>query len=77
MGFVNIYEDSRRAQAYARLEFAGTYYLAYRDLGEIIRQHVKGREAIDFGAGTGRSTRFLQEHGFQVVGVDIAEECFE
>jgi hypothetical protein len=30
--FANCYEDTKRAEAYAKLEFAGTYYLAYRDL---------------------------------------------
>jgi predicted TPR repeat methyltransferase len=72
--FVNCYEDSQRAEAYATLEFSGTYYLAYRDLPEIIAQHVKGREAIDFGCGTGRSTRFLRSCGFKVIGIDISEQ---
>jgi SAM-dependent methyltransferase len=72
--FSNVYEDSRRAEAYSKLEFPGTYYLAYRDLPEIISEHVKGRKAIDFGCGTGRSTRFLKKLGFNVVGVDIAED---
>jgi ubiquinone/menaquinone biosynthesis C-methylase UbiE len=73
MGFSNCYEDAKRAEAYAKLEFPGTYYLAYRDLPEIINGHVNGRKAIDFGCGTGRSTRFLQKLGFDTVGVDIAE----
>jgi SAM-dependent methyltransferase len=30
--------------------------------------------AIDFGCGTGRSTRFLQGIGFDTTGVDISEE---
>jgi ubiquinone/menaquinone biosynthesis C-methylase UbiE len=74
MEFSNSYEDAKRAEAYAKLEFPGTYYLAYRDLPEITFQHVKGRKAVDFGCGTGRSTRFLQKLGFDVVGVDIAED---
>jgi ubiquinone/menaquinone biosynthesis C-methylase UbiE len=74
MEFPNSYEDAKRAEAYAKLEFPGTYYLAYRDLPEIIFKHVKGRKAIDFGCGTGRSTRFLQKLGFNAIGVDIAEE---
>jgi SAM-dependent methyltransferase len=71
--FDNVYEDRQRAEAYAKLEFPGTYYLAYRDLPEIISEHVNGRRALDFGCGTGRSTRFLQKLGFEVVGVDLAE----
>jgi ubiquinone/menaquinone biosynthesis C-methylase UbiE len=77
MGFSNSYKDARRAEAYAKLEFPGTYYLAYRDLPEIIFEHVKGRRAVDFGCGTGRSTRFLQRLGFDVVGVDIAEDMLK
>ena len=72
MEFSNSYDDPKRAEAYAKLEFPGTYYLAYRDLPEIILEHVKARKAIDFGCGTGRSTRFLQKLGFNVVGVDIS-----
>lgn len=71
--FSNVYDDKARADAYAKLEFPGTYYLAYRDLPAIIGEHVKGKRAIDFGCGTGRSTRFLRELGFEAVGVDIAE----
>ena len=70
----NSYEDSKRASAYARLEFPGTYYLAYRDLPQIISEHVGGNRAIDFGCGTGRSTRFLQQQGFETVGIDISAE---
>lgn len=74
MGFRNAYEDEAYAAAYAKLEFPGTYYLAFRDLPEIIQRHVAGRRALDFGCGTGRSTRFLRKLGFDAVGVDIAEE---
>jgi len=74
MNFANCYEDVTRANAYATLEFANTYYLAYRDLPEIVAQHVTGTRAIDFGCGTGRSTRFLRKLGLTVTGVDIAED---
>src|SRR5574341_1725532 len=77
MNFVNVYEDAQRAEAYAKLEFPGTYYLAYRDLPEIIFEHVKGRKAVDFGCGTGRSTRFLKRIGFDAIGVDISEDMLK
>jgi ubiquinone/menaquinone biosynthesis C-methylase UbiE len=48
--------------------------LAYRDLPAIISRYVQGKKAIDFGCGTGRSTRFLRQLGFDVVGVDIADQ---
>ena len=56
-GFSNVYDNKARAESYDRLEFPGTYYLAYRDLPAIISKHVQGKKAIDFGCGTGRSTR--------------------
>jgi SAM-dependent methyltransferase len=75
--FDNVYEDARRAEAYAQLEFPGTYYLAYRDLPAIISEHVRGNKAVDFGCGTGRSTRFLKKLGFETVGIDIAEDMLK
>ena len=72
--FINSYADSARADAYSTLEFANTYYLAYRDLPTILAEHVSGKRALDFGCGTGRSTRFLQKLGFAVTGVDISED---
>ena len=68
----NSYEDARRAEAYAALEFPGTYYLAFRDLPAILAAHVRGRRALDFGCGAGRSTRLLRRLGFDAVGVDIS-----
>ena len=75
--FFNVYEDPERAKAYAGLEFAGTYYLAFRDLPAIIQEHVKGLAALDFGCGAGRSTRFLKSLGFDVTGVDISASMIE
>jgi ubiquinone/menaquinone biosynthesis C-methylase UbiE len=70
--FTNVYDDQARAASYATLDFPGTYLLAFRDLPAIIREHVRGRAAVDFGCGAGRSTRFLRDLGFEVVGVDIS-----
>ena len=74
MTFSNVYQDTERARAYAELQFANTYYLAFRDLPDLIRRHVRGKRALDFGCGTGRSARFLKALGFDVTGVDIAED---
>jgi len=74
MDFRNCYEDVTRADAYATLEFKNTYYLAFRDLPAIIQEHVHGSKALDFGCGAGRSTRLLRQLGFEVTGVDIAED---
>ena len=68
----NAYADAGYAEAYATLGFPGTYYLAYRDLPAIIAAQVKGKAALDFGCGAGRSTRFLKTLGFAVIGIDIS-----
>ena len=75
--FSNVYDDRQRAGAYATLEFPGTYSLAFRDLPAILRAHVRGTRALDFGCGAGRSTRFLRGLGFDVVGLDIAAHMLE
>ena len=77
MSFSNVYDDAQRADAYATLEFPGTYYLAFRDLPAIIARHVTGRVALDFGCGTGRSTRFLKRLGFDATGIDISASMIE
>ena len=71
--FSNVYDDQIRAEAYSKLEFPGTYFLAYRDLPSIIREHVRGGRALDFGCGAGRSTRFLRQLDFNVEGVDVSK----
>jgi SAM-dependent methyltransferase len=76
-GIPNAYDDAGRAAAYADLGFTGTYYLAFRDLPALLRWHVSGARALDFGCGAGRSTRFLQQLGFSTVGIDIAEPMLQ
>jgi ubiquinone/menaquinone biosynthesis C-methylase UbiE len=75
--FGNVYEDEERARAYATLEFPGTYYLGFRDLPALIRRYNHGRRALDFGCGTGRSTRFLGNLGLEVIGVDISQAMLD
>ncbi len=72
--FQNAYANAERADAYATLEFPGTYELAYRDLPDVFSRHIQGKRALDFGCGTGRSTRFLKRYGFSVTGIDVASE---
>lgn len=75
--FENSWGNQTRAESYAKLEFPNTYYLAYRDLPEIISRHVSGNKAVDFGCGTGRSSRFLKQLGFDVTGIDISADMLE
>lgn len=48
----------------------GTGYLAFRDLPTLLNQYVQGPIALDYGCGRGRSSRFLQQHGYQVDAID-------
>jgi len=77
MEFINSWGNQKRAESYASLEFPNTYHLAYRDLPEIIGKNVTGKKAIDFGCGTGRSTRFLKQLGLEATGIDISEDMLE
>jgi len=75
--FTNVYGDELRAAAYDTLAFPGTYWLAFRDLPDLLTGIAPGRRALDFGCGTGRSTRFLRDLGFDPVGVDISAPMLE
>ncbi len=77
MDFSNVYQDPLRAASYAQLEFPNTYFLAYRDIPEIISRHASGTKALDFGCGTGRSTRFITQLGFEVTGIDISRDMVD
>ncbi len=68
--FSNVYDDQARADSYARLEFPGTYYLAYRDLPAILGEHAQGTKALDFGWLAGRVT-FRSWAGSRDTGVRV------
>lgn len=77
MEFRNTYEDAMRASAYDELECGGTYDLVFRALPGILERHVCGKRALDFGCGTGRSSRFLTSLGYCVTGIDISSQMLE
>lgn len=63
--------DYRRfASEYALLGIEKTFYLGFRDLPLFLKKYSRGTRALDFGCGTGRSTRFLENCGYIVKGVD-------
>lgn len=55
----------------------GTGILAFRDLQRIIRSHISGTTALDFGCGSGRSSRFLEALKFKVTAVDISTDLLD
>lgn len=63
------------SEQYSELELEGSYYLAFAGAAQLIEllfeQCVLGKRALDFGCGTGRSTRFLKALGLNAIGVDI------
>lgn len=70
---------------YAKEQFTGTLYLAFRDLPFLLNTYLKNDntkkiKALDFGCGPGASTRHLKvlenlfPNGFEVDGTDIDGE---
>lgn len=66
------HDYAKYAGEYSTLGFNGTYYLGFRDIPLLMDKHVRGRKALDYGCGPGRSTRYLKRLGFDTVGVDIS-----
>lgn len=63
------------AKYYNRLEIKGTQFLAFRDLGKYINKFkLHNKSFLDFGCGTGKSTRFLKQFSNNIKGVDINQE---
>ena len=75
--FKNTWDTQPASLSYSRLVFPNTYYLAYRDLPQIILKHTSGRNAVDFGCGAGRSARFVSDLGFKTIGIDISPNMIQ
>lgn len=65
------------AETYASIGIEDTFYLAYREVAAILRKWRGGRVGLDHGCGAGRSTRFLRDWGFRVVGVDANPDMLQ
>lgn len=59
------------SKEYSKLGIIDTFYLGFRDIPFFVEKYVKGKLALDFGCGSGRSTKFLKELGFDTIGVDV------
>ncbi len=67
----NLDKEASIASIYeAKTKGAPHRYLAYRDLPGLFSDYVVGKNALDFGCGTGISTEFLKKCNFTVTGVD-------
>lgn len=63
---------------YSKLEIEDSYFLAFRTVSELLQKYRgSGKKLLDFGCGTGRSTRFLRGLGFEAIGVDISQSMLE
>lgn len=66
------------AQIYSQLGVSGTTYeMSFRETGRLLGD-MRGRTALDFGCGTGRSARLLKSLGAErVIGVDRSENMIK
>ena len=71
------YLNRTGAKKYRQSKIDGTFSLGYRDVPDILKKYKIGKRAIDYGCGTGRSTRFLKQLGFETVGVDNSKEMIK
>ena len=67
-------DTAENAIKYSSVKEVNTYYLGFRDLPNLFKKYDVGISVIDYGCGTGRSTRYLSSLGFSPIGVDISEE---
>ena len=70
-----IERDDGRIDTHAVNDYTGTL-LDWSESERLGIQHAKGR-VLDIGCGAGRVSLFLQEQGFDVVGIDLASGAIE
>jgi len=57
--------------------FARSQQMAYQALFDLTSSPRPGARALDIGCGAGRWARFLSEHGYQTVGIDLQPALIE
>lgn len=62
-----------QAAVYSKLDISPHRFLAYRDFSNLTKGLIVGKKALDLGSGTGASTKYLSNKGFEVTGLDISE----
>ncbi len=65
------------AKEYSSIGIVDSFYLAFRDLPDLIKRHIVGKNALDYGCGSGRSTLVLKKLGLNVVGVDNSSDMIK
>lgn len=71
------HDYNEHSAEYAELNIENTFYLAFRDISELISSYHIGKEVLDYGCGAGRSTRFLKKLEFNTIGVDISPDMLK
>lgn len=62
---------------YAKHGLGNTGYLAFKNIPDLLWKYAKGKKILDYGCGSGRSTRFLKDIGLNPEGVDISEDMIK
>ena len=64
---------------YAKLGIDGTGFLVYREFPELVKKYHQDKKitALDFGCGTGRSTRFFKKLCADITGFDNQKEMIK
>lgn len=62
--------DVLQANKYSQTHQSPHRFLAYRDFSKLIRNFGNINRVLDFGSGTGASTAYLFNNGYDAVGVD-------
>lgn len=65
----------RFSSQYSKLKIEKSYFLAFQAAAELLEKYKNvGTRLLDFGCGTGRSTRFMKSLGFEAIGADISQD---